>query len=98
MTVAEFNQSVQQNAEPPAGLAPALQALWWEAKGDWQKAHQIAQEDPSPNASWVHAFLHRVEGDESNAAYWYAKAVKPVAHGPFPTERDRIVEALLGAA
>lgn len=98
MTLAEFNDSVQQQSQPPAGLSAALQALWWEAKGDWHKAHVAAQDDPSPNASWVHAFLHRVEGDESNAAYWYARAVKPVAHGPFATERDHIVAALLPTA
>jgi hypothetical protein len=97
MTLAEFNHSIPENNQPPAGLTAALQALWWQAKGDWQQAHKIAQDDPSPNASWVHAFLHRVEGDESNAAYWYARAVKPVAHGPFPVERDQIVAALLGA-
>jgi len=98
MTLAEFNQSIAAQSQPPGGLSAALQALWWEAKGDWHKAHTVAQEDPSPNASWVHAFLHRVEGDESNAAYWYARAVKPVASGSFPVERDHIVAALLGAA
>jgi hypothetical protein len=98
MTLAEFNQSIPAQAQPPSGLSVALQALWWQAKGDWHKAHTVAQDDPSPNASWVHAFLHRVEGDESNAAYWYARAVKPVAHGPFPAERDLIVIALLGTA
>jgi len=96
MTLTEFNESVNTATRPPKGLSTSLEALWWEAKGDWQKAHHLAQDDPSPNASWVHAFLHRVEGDESNAAYWYAKAVKPVAHGPFPPERDHIVAALLG--
>jgi hypothetical protein len=97
MNLAEFNQSVATQSQPPAGLSPALQALWWEAKGDWHRAHTIAQEDSDANASWVHAYLHRVEGDESNAGYWYARATKPKAHGPFPTERDQIVSALLGA-
>ncbi len=97
MTLADFNKSVQTDKEPPAGMTASLQALWWEAKGDWHKAHVVAQDDPSPNAAWVHAFLHRVEGDEANAAYWYAKAVKPVAHGPFPPERDHIVESLLAS-
>jgi hypothetical protein len=96
MTLVEFNESVNRDARPPEGLTASLQALWWEAKGDWHQAHTLAQEDPSPNASWVHAFLHRVEGDESNAAYWYARAVKPVAHGPFAAERDHIVAVLLG--
>jgi hypothetical protein len=96
MTLAEFNQTVSTQAQPPATLTAALQALWWEAKGDWHRAHTLTQDDPSPNASWVHAFLHRVEGDESNAAYWYARAVKPVAHGSFTAERDHIAGALLG--
>lgn len=95
MNLSEFNTSVSTASEPPSGLSPALQALWWQAKGDWERAHTLAQEDASPNASWVHAFLHRVEGDESNAAYWYARAVKPAARGPLATERDQIVAVLL---
>ncbi|MGH8017156.1 MAG: hypothetical protein ACREIA_02530 [Opitutaceae bacterium] len=95
MTLDEFNKSVTTGNLPPGGLSLALQALWWDAKGDWRRAHEIAQNDPSPNASWVHAFLHRKEGDETNAAYWYAKAIKPMARGPFPSERDRIAAVLL---
>lgn len=97
MTLTEFNESVKTQGQPPSGLSQALQALWWDARGDWHKAHQLAQNDPNPNASWVHAYLHRREGDETNAAYWYARAIKPVASGPFATERDHIVTALLGA-
>lgn len=96
MTLDEFNRSVAAASVPPAGLPLALQALWWEAKGDWAKAHEAVQADTSPNAYWVHAFLHRKEGDDTNAAYWYAKAVKPVATGSFSTERERIAEVLLG--
>ena len=95
MTLAEFNESVNSGAEPPKGLSATLKALWWDAKGDWNRAHKIAQNDPSANASWVHAYLHRREGDETNAAYWYAKAIKPVAVGPLPAERDSIAAALL---
>lgn len=95
MTLGEFNNSVNSKEEPPEGLDLTLQALWWDAKGDWDKAHHIAQDDPSANASWVHAYLHRKEGDASNAAYWYSRAVKPVAHGSLPEERDAIVAALL---
>jgi hypothetical protein len=96
MTLEGFNRSVNDDPKPPKDLDLTLQALWWDAKGDWEKAHQLAQNDPSANASWVHAYLHRKEGDASNAAYWYAKAVKPVAHGSLPAERDAIVDALLG--
>jgi len=95
MTLDEFNKSVTTASHPPKGLDLALQALWWDAKGDWEQAHKIAQDNPSPNTSWVHAFLHRKEGDETNASYWYAKAVKPMAQGPFLTERDRIAAILL---
>jgi hypothetical protein len=96
MTLNQFNESADSDPKPPEGLDLTLQALWWDAKGDWDKAHRLAQDDSNPNASWVHAYLHRKEGDESNAAYWYARAVKPVANGSLPAERDRIVETLLG--
>ncbi len=98
MTLDAFNLSVASAATPPAGLEPALLALWWDAKGDWERAHRLAQDDPGPNSTWVHAYLHRKEGDETNAAYWYARAVKPVATGPFARERDRIAAALLADA
>ena len=96
MTLEEFNKSVASDSEPPGELDITLQALWWDAKGDWGKAHHLAQDDPSANASWVHAYLHRKEGDPGNAAYWYSRAVKPVAHGSLPKERDGIVSVLLG--
>lgn len=81
---------------PPSGLAPPLAALWWEAKGDWTKAHEVAQEheDDKPCA-WVHAYLHRVEGDLSNAGYWYRQAGKPAATGALKVEWEEIVAALL---
>ena len=97
MTLEEFNKSVSAEAQPPTGLSITLQALWWDAKGDWDRAHTLSQDDSSPNASWVHAYLHRKEGDETNAAYWYAKAVKPRASGPLQAERDKIVSLLLSA-
>ena len=57
---------------PPASLHLALKALWWDAKGDWNKAHECAQGDEGdPSCDWVHAYLHRKEGDASNAGYWY---------------------------
>lgn len=59
--------------EPPAGLSPALQALWWDAKGDWDKAHERAQECNDAAGMRVHAYLHRKEGDQSNAEYWYRR-------------------------
>jgi hypothetical protein len=95
MTLDDFNLAVASEIHPPRGLAVALQALWWEAKGDWHKAHLLVQNDSSGNCAWVHAFLHRKEGDETNAAYWYAKAKRPLAHGSFAAERDRIAAVLL---
>jgi len=61
-------------ARPPSGLGAALEALWWAAKGDWDKAHKIVMDEESADAAWVHAYLHRQEGDLPNAGYWYRTA------------------------
>jgi hypothetical protein len=82
--------------EPPAGLTPALGGLWWDAKGDWTRAHESAQQDEGVGGSWVHAYLHRKEGDQGNAAYWYSRAGKPVCREPLDAEWLSIVTALLG--
>jgi len=92
--VLRFEQSLTQ-AAPPAGLPAALQALWHERRGHWDRAHQIAQEIDSPDGAWVHAYLHRREGDRSNATYWYRQARRPVARGNLDDEWRAIVEALL---
>ena len=81
MTLAEFRASLAA-AAPPPGLPPALAALWRDAKGDWDGAHDLAQTDEGGAGDWVHAYLHRKEGDEGNAAYWYRRARKPVARAP----------------
>ena len=94
MTLAELKRTVS-SAKPPAGIAPALAALWWAAKGDWDKAHGIVMKEESRDAAWVHAYLHRVEGDLGNAGYWYRRAGKPAASGPVEAEWDRVVSALL---
>ncbi len=80
---------------PPPGLPPAVEALWWDARGDWEAAHRLAQDDESAAGSWVHAFLHRREGDLGNAAYWYRRAGRPVASGSLEVEWDAIVAVLL---
>ncbi len=95
MTPAEFNLSVSATERPPAGMSIALRALWWMAKGDWERAHTLAQGDASAAGSWVHAHLHRVEGDEGNAGYWYARAGRPSVSGALEVERETIVAALL---
>jgi hypothetical protein len=76
-------------------LSLALLSLWFDARGDWNKAHELAQEDGEPSGAWVHAYLHRKEGDTSNARYWYAQAGKPVHSGPLEEEWAAISEALL---
>ena len=85
------------NAAPAADLAPPLKALWWAAKGDWSKAHNIVQDDESPDAAWVHAYLHRVEGDLGNAGYWYRQAGQPAAKDSSEAEWQRIAATLLGS-
>jgi hypothetical protein len=81
--------------EPPAGLSMAAQALWWEAKGDWQRAHQCAQRQADPEGAWAHAYLHRAEGDLSNAGGWYARAGRPVSTAPLKEEWAIIARALV---
>ena len=74
--------------------SPILKALSLVASGNWDGAHTLVQDDPSPEAAWVHAHLHRVEGDLSNAGYWYRRAGKPVATGDLGEERNAIEKAL----
>ena len=95
MTVDEFRQSLTAS-EPPVGLTLALAGLWWDAKGDWTRAHESAQQDEDRDGSWVHAYLHRKEGDQSNAAYWYSRAGKPVCRESLDAEWLGIVKGLLG--
>jgi hypothetical protein len=94
MTPVAFKRSLS-NAVPPKALAPELQALWWAGKGDWDKAHRIVMDEHSKAAAWVHAYLHRVEGDDGNAGYWYRQAQRKAATGALEQEWGAIVEALL---
>ena len=93
MSFEEFVTSV--SASTPPSVGPALQALWFDRKGDWHRAHALAQADESATGSWVHAYLHRKEGEEGNAGYWYRRAGKPHADGPLESEWDSIVYTLL---
>jgi hypothetical protein len=97
VTLADFERSLDAPA-PPGGLAPLLQALWHERRGDWTRAHDIAQDIPGADAAWVHAYLHRREGDYGNAGYWYRHARRDVEHGDMDAEWREIVETLLGTA
>jgi hypothetical protein len=90
MTVEEFEAS---GADAFEG---ALLALWWEAKGEWARAHEIAQDVAGADGAWVHAYLHRREGDLSNAGYWYRRAGRRVATEDLRVEWEAMVQELLG--
>jgi hypothetical protein len=94
LTIDDFRKSLAAD-KPPAELTPATVGLWWDAKGDWARAHEAVQEDESAAGSWVHAYLHRKEGDRDNAAYWYRRARKPVCRDSFDGEWLSIVTELL---
>jgi hypothetical protein len=95
MTTEEFRASLSQ-AAPPQELDHALAGLWWDARGDWTRAHESAQQDEGPAGSWVHAYLHRKEGDLGNAGYWYRRAGQPPCQSSLDQEWLAIVYALLG--
>jgi hypothetical protein len=96
MDLAAFRASLSL-AEPPSNLTPALRALWLDARGNWDGAHDSAQADEGGAGDWVHAYLHRKEGDASNAAYWYRRARKPVCKSSLDEEWAAIAGALLQA-
>ena len=88
-----FTKTLSENA-PPASLAPWLAALWYDAKGDWEKAHDLINDMEGREAAWVHAYLHRKEGDNGNARYWYARAGQPVCSLDLEKEWEELVKAL----
>ena len=98
MSFAEFAASVARDGAPASDLNAALQALWHDARGDWTVAHSLAQEDAGDRGAWVHAYLHRKEGDLSNAGYWYAKAgrSRPTDDTTLRAEWESISRELLG--
>ena len=96
MTLDEF-RSMLARAAPPNTLSPALKAMWEDAKGNWDAAHSIAQEISDETGSWIHAYLHRKEGDSSNAGYWYRRAKQPTPRDTLDEEWARIVSSLLRA-
>ena len=93
MTVDEFKRTL--TAPTPPALPTLLLALWHDARGDWEKAHTLAQDVDGPSGAWVHAYLHRKEGDLGNAGYWYRRANQPIATDPLDAEWTRLVAALL---
>lgn len=93
MTLTEFRATLAGSAAPE--VAPPLRALWHDARGEWDAAHQLAQEVEDTAGAWVHAYLHRKEGDTENAAYRYGRAKQPVATDSLEHEWDRIAAVLL---
>lgn len=94
MDLSEFRASLAQS-QPPPTASLALQTLWWDAKGDWNRAHGCAQQDEGSTGSMVHAYLHRKEGDLANAGYWYRRAGRPVFAGSLDAEWAALAEELL---
>ncbi|MEQ1954180.1 hypothetical protein [Mesorhizobium sp. CN2-181] len=92
-----FKDSIAE-PQPPAGLTAALEGLWWDAKGDWDKAHECAQERDDGAGMHVHAYLHRKEGDPSNAGYWYRRAGAPPSTLTLEAEWEELARALLAQA
>ena len=87
--------SLLNSDAPLSTVSAAIQALWWAAKGSWDMAHSLVQNDGSAEAAWVHAHLHRIEGDLANASYWYGKAGRQVPGDDLETERNSIAAELL---
>lgn len=94
MNLESFLESLRE-ASPPPGLSDALLALWHAGKKDWGRAHDIAQDIHTPAGSWIHAYLHRWEGDQWNARYWYTRAGKAMPSHSLEAEWEHIVRALL---
>ena len=96
MTPSEFKRGLSSK-KPPGGLSPALTALWWAGNESWDKAHDIVMSEEGADCAWVHAYLHRVEGDRDNALYWYRQARRAPATGELASEWTAIAAALLHA-
>jgi hypothetical protein len=97
MTLAEFRATLA-TPKPPPGLPRPLEALWHDARGDWDRAHRVAMKAKGRDAAWVHAYLHRKEGDLDNARYWYREAKQPEGTGALEKEWAAIAAALLARA
>ena len=96
--IAAALQGARDAGAPPQGWPPLAAALWWEARGEWDRAHGMAQADESATGARVHAYLHRVEGDLGNARYWYRRAGVPAATGELTSERLQLARLLLAEA
>jgi hypothetical protein len=95
MTVDELRATLSDDG-PPTGAPAAVEALWHDARGDWDEAHRVAQDVDDADGAWVHAYLHRKEGDLANASYWYRRAARPRPTTPLDQEWAEIARELLG--
>lgn len=100
MSFEEFKDAITRGTAEPTGVGRAAVALWFEARGDWEAAHTCAQEDKGRDGAWVHAYLHRKEGDLGNAGYWYARAGRKMPEDgvTLAAEWEQIARALLEAS
>jgi hypothetical protein len=96
MNYPAFQASLSQDT-PPAGLSPLLLALWYEGKGDWEQSHEIAQQQNTPGHCLVHAYLHRKEGDQGNANYWYQRAGRKMPQSSLAQEWEALAQEFLSA-
>jgi hypothetical protein len=94
VSIADFKTSIADKT-PPRDLSPALTALWWAGKDNWDKAHRIVMDNAGADCAWVHAYLHRAEGDVGNAGYWYRQAGRKPATGELAAEWEAITAGLL---
>jgi hypothetical protein len=94
MNLPDFKESLSQD-QPPADASVYLKALWHDARDNWQQAHELIQDVPDKTASWIHAYLHRKEGDTWNADYWYQKAGRKRPNLSLNEEWEQIATALL---
>jgi regulatory protein YycI of two-component signal transduction system YycFG len=93
MSLDEFRQRIQSSIEP--AISTYALALWYDAKGDWRKAHQLIQDLDTIEAAWIHAYLHRKEGDRANASYWYHRAHQKTPSYSLEQEWEELVKAFL---
>jgi hypothetical protein len=96
MKFEQFKASLSEDL-PPAGIPSTLAALWYAGKGDWNQAHDIAQDIPTREGSWVHAYLHRVEGDDGNARYWYNLAGRKMPAQTLEQEWEEMTRVMLSS-
>lgn len=94
MNLLSFRETLSAS-EPPQELTVYAQALWYDARGEWEKAHELIQDLPDRNAAWIHAYLHRKEGDSWNADYWYNKAGRQRPQATLDGEWEQLVTAFL---